>query len=98
MKLNSWANWCWTQFVPAPVQVVAELPANWRHAIGDVNHAWLMGAVGVPSMTLFVTWATLLRVIVVTPLARLPAPILTSHWAKPAPFAKPMFASAVTAK
>jgi len=35
---------------------------------------------------------------VVTPLDKVPAPMLTSHWAKPAPFAKPVLAVAVTAK
>jgi len=46
-------------------------------------------------MTLFTTWATLLRLIEVTPPARVPAPMLTSHWAKPAPFAKDVLAWAM---
>jgi len=35
------------------LQVEAELPWYWRHASGEVSHAWLMGLDGVPSITLF---------------------------------------------
>jgi hypothetical protein len=35
------------------LHVEAELPWNWRQASGEVNQAWLMGFVAVPSRTLF---------------------------------------------
>jgi len=40
LKLNSCANWCWAQFASewsASVQVIAELPWNWRQASGEVS-------------------------------------------------------------
>jgi len=80
------------------LQVEAELPWYCRQASGDVSHAWLMGFVAVPSMTLFTSCETLLRVIEVTPPVRVPAPMLTNHWAKPAPLANPVLAIAFTAR
>ena len=67
---------------------IGRSPVNWRQAKGEVSHAWLTGLAVVPVMTLSATWATLLRVIEVTPFAVVPAPTSTSHWAKPAPLVK----------
>jgi len=74
------------------------LHLNWRQASGEVSHTWLTGASTVPVITLLVVWATLLRVMDVTPFASVPAPMLTSHWANPAPFAKPVFTLPTTAR
>ena len=88
------------QLVPwvLSLQVDADVPWNCRQAKGEVSQAWLTGASAVPGMTLLATWATLLRTMVVEPLLVVPAPMLVSHWAKPAPFVNPVLTKAVMPK
>ena len=76
--------------VSAHVWPLVFVHLNCRHANGEVNHAWLIGAAAVPAITLLATWETLWMGIVVTPPVWVASVGATksSHWANATPLVK----------